>query len=129
MRRQGVWHEKEVGKLTRFPPMPPLSHCRVRVCTGSTLRRRRTRFGCVVDSGGPFGPSDEGASTMLDTLEQSVQPRPECGAEIRADRRFVPWCAACDWNVDPGAPEEAAGGWSGCNADWPGSTGRNCWPR
>ncbi|MET7861205.1 M48 family metallopeptidase [Streptomyces sp. NPDC005318] len=42
-------------------------------------------------------------------MEQSVQPCPECGTEVRTDSRFVPWCAACDWNVDPGAPEEAAG--------------------
>ncbi len=26
---------------------------------------------------------------------------PECGAEIRHDRRFTPWCASCEWNVDP----------------------------
>ncbi|MFF1921024.1 M48 family metallopeptidase [Streptomyces sp. NPDC058221] len=29
--------------------------------------------------------------------------------EIRTDRRFVAWCAACDWNVDPGEPEEPGG--------------------
>jgi Zn-dependent protease with chaperone function len=26
---------------------------------------------------------------------------PECGAEIRHDRRFTPWCPHCEWNVDP----------------------------
>ncbi|MET8328786.1 M48 family metallopeptidase [Streptomyces sp. NPDC005181] len=46
---------------------------------------------------------------MLDTLEQSVQPCPECGTEIRTDPRFVVWCAACDWNMDPGEPEETPG--------------------
>lgn len=46
---------------------------------------------------------------MLDTLEQNVRPCPECGAEIRTDQRFVPWCAACDWNVDPGEAEEPPG--------------------
>ena len=29
------------------------------------------------------------------------RPCPECGAEIRHDERFTPWCAACEWNVDP----------------------------
>ncbi|MFE7662384.1 M48 family metallopeptidase [Streptomyces celluloflavus] len=42
-------------------------------------------------------------------MEQSVQPCPECGAEIRTDPRFTTWCAACDWNVDPGKPEEEPG--------------------
>lgn len=26
---------------------------------------------------------------------------PDCGAEIRHDARFTPWCAQCEWNVDP----------------------------
>ncbi|MEU4168649.1 M48 family metallopeptidase [Streptomyces sp. NPDC026665] len=40
---------------------------------------------------------------------ETVQPCPECGAEVRCDARFVTWCAACDWNVDPGRPEEKRG--------------------
>lgn len=27
---------------------------------------------------------------------------PRCGAVIAADQRFVIWCPACEWNVDPG---------------------------
>jgi Zn-dependent protease with chaperone function len=27
---------------------------------------------------------------------------PRCGAAIAADQRFVVWCPACEWNVDPG---------------------------
>lgn len=46
---------------------------------------------------------------MLGTVEERVQSCPECGEEIRTDHRFVPWCAACDWNVDPGEPEEPDG--------------------
>ncbi|WP_411085103.1 hypothetical protein [Streptomyces sp. 061-3] len=46
---------------------------------------------------------------MLDTLDQCVQPCPECGTEIRTDPGFVVWCAACDWNMDPGEPEETPG--------------------
>ncbi len=34
-------------------------------------------------------------------VEETLQPCPECGAGIRADRRFTVWCTACDWNVDP----------------------------
>jgi len=26
---------------------------------------------------------------------------PQCGAVIAADQRFVVWCQACEWNVDP----------------------------
>ncbi|MEV0092219.1 M48 family metallopeptidase [Streptomyces sp. NPDC050738] len=42
-------------------------------------------------------------------MEQTVQPCPQCGAEILADRRYVAWCAACDWNVDPDPEEEEPG--------------------
>ncbi|WP_055526582.1 M48 family metalloprotease [Streptomyces graminilatus] len=31
---------------------------------------------------------------------------PECGTDIQADSRFTTWCPDCDWNVDPGGPEE-----------------------
>ncbi|MEU6224068.1 M48 family metalloprotease [Streptomyces sp. NPDC047042] len=34
---------------------------------------------------------------------------PQCGTEIQADSRFTTWCPACDWNVDPGGPEETKG--------------------
>ncbi|ANS67460.1 peptidase M48, Ste24p [Streptomyces lincolnensis] len=33
--------------------------------------------------------------------EETLQPCPQCGTEIRTDARFTRWCAACDWNVDP----------------------------
>ncbi|TDD59771.1 hypothetical protein E1263_13410 [Kribbella antibiotica] len=26
---------------------------------------------------------------------------PDCGQQIRVDRRYVTWCEKCDWNVDP----------------------------
>ncbi|MFB6721982.1 M48 family metalloprotease [Kribbella sp. NPDC056345] len=26
---------------------------------------------------------------------------PDCGHQIRVDRRYVTWCEKCDWNVDP----------------------------
>ncbi|NUP16764.1 MAG: M48 family metalloprotease, partial [Streptomyces sp.] len=38
--------------------------------------------------------------------EQVVQPCPQCGVEIRGDRRYTVWCAGCDWNVDPLRPDE-----------------------
>ncbi|MGI5457291.1 M48 family metallopeptidase [Streptomyces sp. CA-249302] len=41
--------------------------------------------------------------------EQTVRPCPECGAEIRADRRFTTWCAACDWNLEPDGRDEEKG--------------------
>ncbi|MYR41652.1 M48 family metalloprotease [Streptomyces sp. SID5910] len=41
--------------------------------------------------------------------QEAVQPCPECGTEIRGDSRFTVWCAACDWNVDPGEPQPHPG--------------------
>jgi Zn-dependent protease with chaperone function len=38
--------------------------------------------------------------------EEIVSSCPQCGVEIRTDRRFTTWCAACDWNVDPQGPGE-----------------------
>ncbi|MBW5481041.1 M48 family metallopeptidase [Streptomyces bambusae] len=39
-----------------------------------------------------------------------AQACPECGEALTAtDERFVVWCAACDWNVDPGAPDPEPG--------------------
>lgn len=46
---------------------------------------------------------------MRTTVEGTVQPCPQCGTEVRVDTRFGTWCAACDWNVDPGEPEEEPG--------------------
>ncbi|MEU3062640.1 M48 family metallopeptidase [Streptomyces subrutilus] len=34
---------------------------------------------------------------------------PECGAAVPVDERYVVWCAVCDWNVDPGAPDPEPG--------------------
>ena len=42
---------------------------------------------------------------MSAVAEETTQPCPECGAQIRSDRRFTAWCAACDWNVDPEEPQ------------------------
>ncbi|WP_327286298.1 MULTISPECIES: M48 family metallopeptidase [unclassified Streptomyces] len=39
----------------------------------------------------------------------SVRECPECGAPVPVDARHVDWCAACDWNVDPGAPDPEPG--------------------
>ncbi|MEV0690008.1 M48 family metallopeptidase [Streptomyces sp. NPDC050388] len=46
---------------------------------------------------------------MRSTTEEVTRPCPRCGAEIREDSRFITWCAACDWNVDPAKPEEKQG--------------------
>ncbi|MFE5482277.1 M48 family metallopeptidase [Streptomyces sp. NPDC056527] len=34
---------------------------------------------------------------------------PECSAPLPADGQYVQWCASCDWNVDPGAPDPEPG--------------------
>ena len=41
---------------------------------------------------------------MRTAEEEIVSSCPQCGVEIRSDRRFTTWCAACDWNVDPQGP-------------------------
>ncbi|PKT68540.1 peptidase, M48 family protein [Streptomyces populi] len=46
---------------------------------------------------------------MHTAVAETVQPCPDCGAEVRGDSRFPLWCAACDWNVDPERPEEKRG--------------------
>ncbi|MCM2412179.1 M48 family metallopeptidase [Streptomyces sp. RKAG290] len=46
---------------------------------------------------------------MTSTVDQRVQSCPDCGTEVRTQYGFVPWCADCDWNVDPGGAGEPAG--------------------
>ncbi|MFE3638030.1 M48 family metallopeptidase [Streptomyces sp. NPDC059168] len=46
---------------------------------------------------------------MPGVASETRQPCPDCGAEIRGDSRFALWCAACDWNVDPGQPQPDGG--------------------
>ncbi|WP_406505148.1 hypothetical protein [Streptomyces sp. NBC_00212] len=41
--------------------------------------------------------------------QSKARPCPQCGADTPYDERFVMWCAACDWNVDPGGAEPARG--------------------
>lgn len=51
----------------------------------------------------------------METVEEDdvdapkVSQCPGCGATVSVNTRFVSWCAACDWNVDPGAPEPDRG--------------------
>ncbi|MEX0168098.1 M48 family metalloprotease [Streptomyces sp. LMG1-1-1.1] len=33
--------------------------------------------------------------------QAAEQDCPECGTRVRGGGRYVTWCAACDWNVDP----------------------------
>jgi len=47
-----------------------------------------------------------GEGTAVRTVEEISRSCPECGAEIRADGRYVAWCAVCDWNVDPEIPHQ-----------------------
>ncbi|MET9886151.1 M48 family metallopeptidase [Streptomyces sp. NPDC006430] len=47
--------------------------------------------------------------TSADVAQPVTQPCPECGAQVAFDERYVNWCAACDWNVDPGAPDPEPG--------------------
>jgi Zn-dependent protease with chaperone function len=37
-------------------------------------------------------------------------PCPSCSTPVSADPRFVSWCPACEWNVDPSAGTPAAAG-------------------
>jgi Zn-dependent protease with chaperone function len=36
---------------------------------------------------------------------------PDCGHQIRVDRRYVTWCDKCDWNVDPTPGEDHTPPW------------------
>ncbi|GGZ69914.1 M48 family metallopeptidase [Streptomyces echinoruber] len=42
---------------------------------------------------------------MSAVAEETTRPCPQCGTRIRVDRRFIAWCAACDWNLDPQPPQ------------------------
>ncbi len=46
-----------------------------------------------------------GEGVTVRTVEEKSQSCPECGAAISADSRFVVWCGACEWNVDPQEPQ------------------------
>ncbi|MER5206451.1 M48 family metallopeptidase [Streptomyces sp. NPDC002825] len=41
-----------------------------------------------------------------DTVRTAERTCPECGAPVDEGGRYVTWCAACDWNVDPETRDE-----------------------
>ncbi|MFJ4715150.1 M48 family metallopeptidase [Streptomyces sp. NPDC088785] len=47
--------------------------------------------------------------TVRSTETGRGQRCPDCDAALPADEQYVAWCAACDWNVDPGAPDPVPG--------------------
>ncbi|MFB6615138.1 M48 family metalloprotease [Streptomyces sp. NPDC056367] len=47
--------------------------------------------------------------TVDEVEAPQVRQCPGCGATISVNPRFVSWCAACDWNVDPSAPDPERG--------------------
>src|SRR3954467_161441 len=56
---------------------------------------------------GPLGRGrGTGEAAVRTAGEEIVSSCPQCGVEIRTDRRFTTWCAACEWNVDPQGPGE-----------------------
>lgn len=44
-----------------------------------------------------------------DVVVERVETCPDCGSGMPVNQGFVIWCAACDWNIDPGAPEAPPG--------------------
>ncbi|MFI1176497.1 M48 family metallopeptidase [Streptomyces melanogenes] len=45
----------------------------------------------------------------MESERPAAKQCPDCGQGVPVDPRFVTWCAACGWNVDPGAPEAPEG--------------------
>ncbi|MFJ4776924.1 M48 family metallopeptidase [Streptomyces sp. NPDC088762] len=43
------------------------------------------------------------------TAVAATRECPECGSPVPVHELYVEWCAACDWNVDPGAPDPEPG--------------------
>ncbi|MFJ8014459.1 M48 family metalloprotease [Streptomyces sp. NPDC096339] len=43
------------------------------------------------------------------TAAPSTRACPECGSPVPLDAKYVEWCAACGWNVDPAAPDAEPG--------------------
>jgi Zn-dependent protease with chaperone function len=42
---------------------------------------------------------------------EEVTNCPQCGHQIRVERRYVTWCDRCDWNVDPTPPLDHTPAW------------------
>ena len=42
---------------------------------------------------------------------EEIADCPDCGHQIRVDRRYVTWCDKCDWNVDPTPREDHTPPW------------------
>lgn len=42
---------------------------------------------------------------------EEVTRCPECGHQIRVERRYVTWCDRCDWNLDPSPPIDHTPAW------------------
>ncbi|MEU8497253.1 M48 family metallopeptidase [Streptomyces lavendulae] len=40
---------------------------------------------------------------------ERTRPCPDCGSPLPLHERYVDWCAECEWNVDPGAPDPEPG--------------------
>ncbi|MBI2708480.1 MAG: M48 family metalloprotease [Actinobacteria bacterium] len=52
--------------------------------------------------GGPPGDSPGGEPPVRPAGGHTLrEPCPRCSRVIEADERFVRWCPACEWNVDP----------------------------
>ncbi|MEV4429182.1 M48 family metallopeptidase [Streptomyces sp. NPDC049602] len=45
-----------------------------------------------------------------DTVRATGRGCPECGEPVDVGGQYVTWCAACDWNVDPGVRDEETPG-------------------
>lgn len=48
-------------------------------------------------------------SDVQERAATATRECPECSTPLPADGQYVQWCTACEWNVDPGAPEPEPG--------------------
>ncbi|MFB7592155.1 M48 family metallopeptidase [Streptomyces sp. NPDC056169] len=49
--------------------------------------------------------------TVTTDVAQGAEPQcPECGTPVTGGGRYVAWCAACEWNVDPEVRDEESPG-------------------
>ncbi|WP_128978768.1 M48 family metallopeptidase [Streptomyces roseicoloratus] len=65
------------------------------------------RCGAAATEGGAApAPAAVGTGAPDAAGERATETCPDCGRPVPVDPRFVTWCAACDWNVDPAGDDD-----------------------
>ncbi|MFD5322683.1 M48 family metallopeptidase [Streptomyces sp. NPDC127092] len=71
--------------------------------TGTGIPEGTTAEGITPEGSTPEGTTAAAVGTIPPegAAGRTTEACPACGEPVPVDPRFVTWCAACDWNVDP----------------------------